>query len=208
MIGVTRNARTVIVLTTVVAAMVGLTFASVPLYRLFCQVTGYGGTTQVAESLPDGIGERVLKVRFNADVDTRLPWAFRPAQREVSVRVGEVGMAFYRAHNPTSEDIVGTAVFNVTPQKAGIYFNKVECFCFEEQRLKPDQGVDMPVTFFVDPAIDEDPNLDDVRTITLSYTFFRSTKDGEEGEDDLTSGPDPMPVPETKPEITQNASLR
>jgi len=167
-----RNRRVVVLLSAVVAGMVGLTFAAVPLYRLFCQVTGYGGTTQVAQVLPEEVGERIVKVRFNADVDAHLPWAFAPAQVEVALRVGEVGMAFYRARNLTGKAITGAAVFNVTPLKAGQYFNKVQCFCFDEQRLEPGQSVDMPVTFFVDPAIMEDRNLDDVNTITLSYTFF------------------------------------
>ena len=204
MIYLSRNTRTVVLLSGVVAAMVGLTFASVPLYRLFCQVTGYGGTTQVADSAPEAIGERVVKIRFNADVDLRLPWEFQPAQREVVLRVGEVGMAFYQAHNPTNRTIKGTAVFNVSPLKAGLYFNKVECFCFEEQRLEPGQSVDMPVTFFVDPAINEDPNLDDVRTITLSYTFFQSADENESDEDNMTGRSEEPSAGRT----TQEASLR
>lgn len=204
MIYLSRNTRTVVLLSGVVAAMVGLTFASVPLYRLFCQVTGYGGTTQVADSAPEAIGERVVKIRFNADVDLRLPWEFQPAQREVVLRVGEVGMAFYQAHNPTNRTITGTAVFNVSPLKAGLYFNKVECFCFEEQRLEPGQSVDMPVTFFVDPAINEDPNLDDVRTITLSYTFFQSADENESDEDNMTGRSEEPSAGRT----TQEASLR
>jgi cytochrome c oxidase assembly protein subunit 11 len=199
-----RNTRTVVVLSGVVVAMVGLTFASVPLYRLFCQVTGYGGTTQVSDVAPEAVGERVVKVRFNADVDSRLPWAFQPVQREVALRVGEVGMAFYRAHNPTKRAITGTAVFNVSPLKAGLYFNKVECFCFEEQRLEPGQSIDMPVTFFVDPAINEDPNLDDVRTITLSYTFFQLAEEGENDEDNMTGRSESPSAGRT----TQEASLR
>ena len=182
-----RHRRTVVVLSSVVAGMIALTFASVPLYQLFCQVTGYGGTTQVAETLPEEVGDRVMKIRFNADVNQDLAWDFQPAQREVAVRVGEVGLAFYRARNTSSRPVTGTAVFNVTPLKAGEYFNKVECFCFTEQRLAAGQEVDMPVSFFVDPAITEDPNLADVKTITLSYTFFRSLEEGEDEEDNTTS---------------------
>ena len=167
------NGRTALVLSAVVAGMVGLSFASVPLYRIFCQVTGFGGTTQVAEAAPGaGVSERVIKVRFNADVDPALPWAFQPVEREVALRVGEPGLAYYKARNLSDRPIVGTATYNVTPLKAGYYFNKVQCFCFEEQRLEPGQSVDMPVSYFIDPEILEDKNLDDVKTITLSYTFF------------------------------------
>ena len=172
-----RNRVTVLAAVAVVVGMVGLAFASVPLYRLFCQVTGYGGTTQVAESAPVEVGERVVTIRFNADTARDMPWRFSPEQREISVHVGEETLAFYKAHNPADRRITGTATFNVTPLKAGVYFQKIDCFCFTEQTLEPDQTVDMPVSFFVDPAIDEDPNLDDVKTITLSYTFFPASGD-------------------------------
>ena len=176
-----RNGRTALVLSAVVAGMVGLSFASVPLYRLFCQVTGFGGTTQVAEAAPGaGVSERVIKVRFNADVDPELPWAFQPVEREVALRVGEPGLAYYKARNLSDRPVVGTATYNVTPLKAGYYFNKVQCFCFKEQRLEPGEAMDMPVSFFVDPEILEDRNLDDVKTITLSYTFFRQDDDEPE----------------------------
>jgi cytochrome c oxidase assembly protein subunit 11 len=191
----------VVLCSAVVAAMVGLSFAAVPLYRLFCQVTGYGGTTQVSEAPPAEVGERIVKVRFNADVDARLPWNFVPAQVEVALRVGEVGMAFYRARNLTGQPVTGTAVFNVTPLKAGQYFNKVQCFCFDEQRLQPGQSVDMPVTFFVDPAINDDPNLDDVRTITLSYTFFRAEEEEADEGEEVSSNSDRLTA-------AQRASLR
>jgi cytochrome c oxidase assembly protein subunit 11 len=201
------NGRVVVLLSTVVVAMVGLSFAAVPLYRLFCQVTGYGGTTQVAEAPSAEAGERIVKVRFNADVDASLPWSFVPAQIEVALHVGEVGMAFYEARNPTDRAITGTAVFNVTPLKAGQYFNKVQCFCFDEQRLEAGQSVDMPVTFFVDPAIDDDPNLDDVRTITLSYTFFRAEEsEADEGED--VSSNSNHTRGRAVPAVAQQASLR
>lgn len=172
--GAARNARTGLLLTGIVAGMVGLSFAAVPLYRLFCQVTGYGGTTQVAETVPAAVAERKITVRFNADVDPDLPWSFGPMQRAVTVRVGEPGMAFYRARNRSGQTTVGAATFNVTPLKAGQYFNKVQCFCFDEQKLAPGQEAEMGVSFFVDPAILEDRNLDEVKTITLSYTFFRA----------------------------------
>lgn len=169
-----KNLRVVVVLLGVVAVMVGLVSASVPLYRLFCQVTGYGGTTQRAEAAPDVVSDRVMTVRFNADVNGDLPWSFYPEQREVTLPIGETALAFYRAENRSGKAVTGTATFNVTPLKAGQYFNKIECFCFTEQTLQPGQSVDMPVSFFVDPAILDDPNLDEVHTITLSYTFFRS----------------------------------
>ena len=176
-----RNARTGLVLTGLVAGMVGLSFASVPLYRLFCQVTGFGGTTQVADAVPEVAVDRVMTVRFNADVDPRLPWSFAPTQREVTVRVGAPGLAYYQARNLADGPVTDTSTFNVTPLKAGVYFNKVQCFCFEEQRLAAGEAMDMGVSFFVDPAIMDDPNLDEVKTITLSYTFFRHPDD--EGTD-------------------------
>ena len=152
--------------------MIGAAYAAVPLYQIFCQVTGFGGTTQVAEEAPAEIGERIITVRFNADTARNMPWKFSPQQRAVTLHVGEQTLAFYQASNPTDRAIVGSSTFNVTPAKAGAYFNKIECFCFTEQVLVPGQSVDMPVSFFVDPAISDDPNLDDVKTITLSYTFF------------------------------------
>ena len=169
-----RNGATAAAAFVVVAGMIGLAYASVPLYRWFCQVTGFGGTTQVAETAPLKVLDRVITVRFNADVNGKLPWAFQPVQREVKVRLGEQALAFYQARNDADAPIVGTATFNVTPPKAGAYFNKVECFCFTEQRLDPGRSVDMPVTFFVDPEMVNDRNLDDVTTITLSYTFFKA----------------------------------
>lgn len=166
------NRRLAIALFAVPVAMVGAAYASVPLYELFCRVTGFGGTTQVAEAAPEKVGERVITVRFNSDVAPDLPWAFQPVERAMTLKVGESGLAFFRAENLSDRPTVGTATFNVTPLKAGPYFNKVQCFCFTEQRLAAGDTVDMPVSFFVDPAIEEDPNLREVHTITLSYTFF------------------------------------
>ncbi len=167
------NGGTAVLLVGVFVAMVGLAYAAVPLYDLFCRVTGYGGTTRVASAGSATISDRVMVVRFNADVARGMPWDFRPMQREVELRVGETGVALYRATNPTDQAIVGTATYNVTPQKAGRYFAKIECFCFTEQRLEPGQTAEMEVQFFVDPEILEDVNMDDVNTITLSYTLFR-----------------------------------
>jgi len=166
------NRRIAVALAGVVVAMVGAAYAAVPLYQLFCQVTGFGGTTQVATTAPETVGERVFTIRFNADVDPGLAWAFQPVERSMTVKVGESALAFFRAENLTARQTAGTATFNVTPLKAGQYFNKVQCFCFTEQRLAPGASTDMPVSFFVDPAIVDDPNLDEVKTITLSYTFF------------------------------------
>jgi cytochrome c oxidase assembly protein subunit 11 len=174
------NRRLGLALLGVVAVMLGAAYASVPLYQLFCQVTGYGGTTQVAESAPAAAGERVFTIRFNADVDPKLPWAFQPVEREMTVKVGESGLALFRAENLSARPTAGTATFNVTPLKAGQYFNKVQCFCFTEQRLAPGASIDMPVSFFVDPAIVEDPNLQEVKTITLSYTFFPDQQAADE----------------------------
>ncbi len=171
-----RKASTAIVLGAVALGMVGLSFASVPLYRLFCQVTGYGGTTQVAVAAPAAVGERVITVRFNADLARDMPWRFRPAQGEIRLRVGEVGLAFYNATNPTAKAVTGTATYNVTPQKVGPYFNKIACFCFDEQTLEAGASARMPVSFFIDPEISQDPNLDDVTTVTLSYTFFETER--------------------------------
>jgi cytochrome c oxidase assembly protein subunit 11 len=172
------NGALAVLLAGVVAAFVGLAYASVPLYRMFCQVTGYGGTTQVAEAAPAAVGTRKVTVRFNADVNRDLPWGFQPVQREMTVAVGEQSLAFFQATNRSSRPITGTATFNVTPMKAGAYFDKIQCFCFSEQTLAAGQTVDMPVSFFVDPSIAQDPDMDDVSTITLSYTFFRAADDG------------------------------
>lgn len=178
---VRSNKRLGIALILVPVAMVGAAYASVPLYELFCQVTGFGGTTQVAESAPEVAGERVFTIRFNADIDPKLPWHFQPVQRDMTVRVGESGLAYFEARNLSARPTAGTATFNVTPLKAGQYFSKVQCFCFTEQLLSPGARVDMPVSFFVDPRIDDDPNLDEVKTITLSYTFFPD-EDAETGQ--------------------------
>jgi|TARA_B100000959_G_scaffold18023_1_gene17394 cytochrome c oxidase assembly protein subunit 11 len=177
-----RNWLTAVVAAGVVVGMMGAAYAAVPLYRMFCQVTGFGGTTQVAEKAPVAVGERIITVRFNADTARGMPWKFQPQQRAVSLKVGQQALALYEAANPTDRRIVGTSTFNVTPLKAGPYFSKIECFCFTEQALAPGQSVDMPVSFFVDPEISDDRNLDDVKTITLSYTFFEVVGDTAEND--------------------------
>ena len=186
-----RNQRTAVMLFGLVAGMTGLSFAAVPAYRLFCQVTGFGGTTQVAESAPAEVSERRITVRFNADIHPGLPWAFQPEQRAVEVRVGESHLAFYKARNLAERPVSGVSTFNVTPQKAGPYFNKVQCFCFEDQTLQPGEEIEMGVSFFVDPAIEQDPNLADVKTITLSYTFFASLDDAPDEPEQLTDAEAP-----------------
>jgi len=173
-----RHRRLALVLVAGVAAMIGLTYASVPFYRIFCQVTGFGGYTQRADHAPSAALDRMVTVRFNADVNVGLPWLFAPLQREMRVHVGETAMAYYRAQNLAGRRVTGQATFNVTPDKAGLYFTKIACFCFNEQTLEPGQSVDMPVTFFVDPKLASDPKMADVQTITLSYTFFRAVDDG------------------------------
>lgn len=167
---------TLTLIAVLVFGMGSLSYASVPLYKLFCQVTGYGGTTQVADTISTQVIDRDITVRFNANVDPSLDWHFAPVQNSLKLSIGENALAFYRVENRGSTPVVGTATFNVTPDKAGQYFNKVECFCFQEQLLEPNQQVDMPVSFFIDPELVNDPNLEDIKTITLSYTFFAVDK--------------------------------
>ncbi len=163
------------VLSTIVVGMLGLSFAAVPFYRWFCQVTGFGGTTQRAfSSDPNTITDHLINIRFNADVNPSLSWDFKPVLLQMTVPIGKTELAFYQATNRSNESLVGQATFNVTPDKAGIYFSKIACFCFEEQILRAGETVDMPVSFFIDPAFLDDPNMKDVTSITLSYTFFRA----------------------------------
>ena len=177
----TKNTRIMRRLVFLVLTMIGLSFASVPLYSLFCQVTGFGGTTQEAETLPSAQLDRTVRVLFNAGVDGALPWEFRPEIRSTQVHLGEGRLMAYSAKNRSDMAVAGTALYNVTPEKAGKYFTKVQCFCFNEQWLEAGQQVDMPVYFFVDPAMSEDPNMDDVKTITLSYTFYPAESDALAG---------------------------
>jgi len=169
---------TAVVLFGIVGGMVGLSFASVPLYRLFCQVTGYGGTPNTdAVAAAVETSDTVVTVDFDANVNSELPWAFEPVQRKVRVRLGEETLAHYTARNLSGTPMTGTATFSVTPYKAAQYFSKIQCFCFTEQKLLPGQEVDMPVLFYVDPAMKDDPNAKDVSLITLSYTFYRSDEE-------------------------------
>lgn len=169
-----KNARIGLLVLGVVAGMVGLSFASVPLYDLFCSVTGFGGTTQVSEALPENIIDRTVTIKFNADTARGMPWEFKPEMREIDVKLGERGLTAFSARNKMPRPTSGTAIYNVTPLKAGKYFHKIQCFCFDEQTLQGGEQVSMPVLFYVDPKMDEDPNMDDVKAITLSYTFFKA----------------------------------
>lgn len=183
---VRKNARTGLAVLAVVVGMAGLSFAAVPLYSLFCKVTGFGGTTQVSESLSGEILPRQVSIHFNADTGRHMPWSFKPEIRAVDIRLGERGIAAFLAKNTADVPVAGTAVYNVTPLKAGKYFHKIQCFCFDEQILQPGEEISMPVVFFVDPSMDKDPNMDDVRTITLSYTFFPAdSKELEEALEDF-----------------------
>jgi cytochrome c oxidase assembly protein subunit 11 len=166
------NRRVVIACSAFVASMLGVSYAAVPLYQLFCQVTGYGGTTQRTEQLSDTILDRTVKVRFDANTASGLPWDFKPVQREIEVRIGETVLVNYTATNTADISTTGQATFNVTPMAAGAYFNKVQCFCFTETELKPGESMEMPVLFFVDPAIVEAAETQNIEAITLSYTFF------------------------------------
>lgn len=168
----TARARTLSALVGVVLTMGGLAWASVPLYDWFCRVTGYGGATGVAEAGADEVLEETIKVRFDASLAAGMPWEFRPVEREVELPIGATGLAFYEATNPTDRVVAGTASYNVTPFDAGGFFQKIDCFCFQEQVLMPGETVKMPVSFYVDPAIVDDRDAKFVRQITLSYTFY------------------------------------
>ena len=156
--------------------MLLLTAASVPLYKLFCQATGYGGATERAEHAPLKAGSRIFTVTFNADTHPGLPWKFTPEQKSVDVTVGKQAVAYFRAENLSNHPVTGRAIYNVVPLEAGSYFFKIQCFCFNNQTLLPGQKVDMPVLFYIDPKVSGDRNMDGVKIITLSYTFFRVSK--------------------------------
>ena len=167
-----KNGRTAAMAALVVLGMVGLAFASVPLYRLFCQVTGFAGTPVRAAEISSPATGKLVNVRFDANTSSALPWSFKPERSIERVAVGAREMAFYTAENLGDKPVTGTATFNVTPVQAGQYFSKVQCFCFTEQTLKPGERIRMPVVFFVDPKILDDPNASKISEITLSYTFY------------------------------------
>ena len=181
-----RKNRTAIFAFLGALGMLGLGFAAVPLYQMFCQVTGFGGTTQrasesdaaLAERLGASAGAKTISIRFDGTTANDVPWSFRPEQVTDTVTIGQRDMAIYLAKNNSDETITGTATFNVEPEQAGAYFNKIECFCFTEQTLQPGETVEMPIVFFVDPDIDENRELDTIKEITLSYTFYASDSEG------------------------------
>jgi len=179
-----RNRITVLALLGVIGVMVGLDVAAVPLYRLFCAVTGYNGTTRRAEEAPaTELKNKLVTVRFNADIAADLAWEFRPLVNSVQVHPGEERTVAYRALNKSREPVTGTATYNVTPAKVGLYFDKIQCFCFTRQHLDPGESKELTVTFFVDPDIASDPNTRDVDTITLSYTMFRAERQDPQGSE-------------------------
>ena len=172
-----RHGIVALSLSALVAAMLGLSFAAVPLYRLFCQATGYGGVPQRADRAPDEILDRTIRIRFDANVDHSLPWTFVPDQGVIDVKIGETALAFFKATNNSAVPVTGRAIFNVAPEFAGRYFTKIECFCFKQQTLAAHASAEMPVTFFVDPKIVDDEDTKTISEITLSYTFYPSDKE-------------------------------
>ncbi|HRD74974.1 MAG TPA: cytochrome c oxidase assembly protein [Hyphomicrobiaceae bacterium] len=171
-----RDMRVAAICASIAFGMVGLAYAAVPIYTLFCKVTGFGGTTQRATAASSVILERTVTVRFDANTAPGLGWRFEPLQRTVDIKIGENTLVFYRATNTTDRAIVGSSTFNVAPESAGIYFQKLECFCFKEQLLEPGQTIEMPVSFYVDPRFASDPETKGLSQITLSYTFHKVEK--------------------------------
>jgi cytochrome c oxidase assembly protein subunit 11 len=165
-------AKTVAQTVSVVILMGALAWASVPFYDWFCRVTGFGGVTGVSDVAPEDVLDQTITVRFDGSLNNHMPWEFKPVVREMEIRIGETGLAFYEAYNPTDRPVAGSASYNVTPYQAGGFFNKIQCFCFEEQVLQPGERVQMPVTFYVDPEIVDDRDAKYIHTITLSYTFY------------------------------------
>jgi len=192
-------------LASVMLAMLGASFAAIPLYRVFCAVTGYGGTPQIGPAVSPGVTAGRITVRFNADVNPGLPWQFAPEQTKVELPLGEQQVAFYTASNEAATPVTGVALYNVTPDKAGRYFHKTACFCFNQQTLAPGQEMQFPVSFWVDPAIATDPSTADVHVITLSYTFFRTLADAAQTGALAKAGPHvgPYSGPPNGPVVTQ-----
>lgn len=174
-----KNVTIALYATATAVAVMGLSYAAVPLYQMFCQHYGIGGTTQVAtaeqfKNVRPVKGAKPITVHFSASTSDSMPWTFRPQQKSVVVVPGETALAFYTAHNPSDKAVTGVSTYNVNPPRAGLYFHKIQCFCFEEQRLRPHEEIDMPVFFYIDPSALEDPGMDGVKSIVLSYTFFRT----------------------------------
>ncbi len=189
-----RNQALAFGLVAVIGGMTGLSFAAVPLYRAFCAATGYGGTPQIGPEAAPGQVARTITIRFNADTNPGLPWQFAPRDLTVTLPLGEQRLAFYEARNEADRPVTGVATYNVTPETAGKYFHKTACFCFNEQTLAAGQEMEFPLAFWVDPAIATDPNTAEIRTITLSYTFFRSLDDAARNGALATAGPHVGPL--------------
>ena len=194
------------VFSAVVVGMVGLSFAAIPLYRMFCAATGYGGTPKIGVAEAPGGDGATIRVRFNADTNPGLPWTFAPDQLEVSLNLGDEQVAFYHAVNRSNRPVTGMALYNVTPEKVGKYFHKTACFCFNQQTLSGNQSMEFPVSFWVDPAIRTDPNTADIKVITLSYSFYRSLEDAEKSGALAKAGPHvgPMSAAELKERTKTN----
>jgi len=170
-----KNTKVLLTVFGVAFFMIGMAFASVPLYNMFCRVTGFGGTTQLSTSLPDRILDRKVTVRFSTDVNRKLPWDFKSETSSITLNIGQDALINFVAKNNANTSVAGTAIYNVTPLKVGKYFHKTQCFCFDYQTLKPNEKMNMPVVFYIDPAIHDDPDMEDVTTITLSYSFFKAS---------------------------------
>ena len=182
------------ILTAIAISMVGMSFAAIPLYRVFCQATGYGGTPKIGDAVAPGGNGGTIRVRFNADTFPGLPWSFAPDQVEITVPLGEDRLASYTARNKSQSAITGVALYNVTPEKAAKYFHKTACFCFNKQTLQPGQTSDFPLSFWVDPKIGKDPETSDVQVVTLSYTFFRTLDEAEKNGALAKAGPHVGPL--------------
>ncbi len=170
-----KNKKTGVTILMLALGMLAFAYAAFPLYSIFCKVTGYGGTPKINAQEATELGETSITVRFNSDVASDVPWNFKPLQNEVKVKTGENKLVFFTAKNTSSKPVTGVATFNVSPDQAGQYFNKIQCFCFNNQTLQPGQTVEMPVSFYIDPKIEKDLDLKGINTITLSYTFFKAT---------------------------------
>jgi cytochrome c oxidase assembly protein subunit 11 len=172
--GISRTTKFGIAAALVPMTMLGAAYAAVPLYQLFCQVTGYGGTTQIATAAAEKVLERSIRVRFDSNLAPGVPWTFTPEKPVVTLKLGENGLAFYKVKNTSDKPVTAVATYNVTPHKVGTYFQKLECFCFQDRTLQPGEEMDLPVIFYVDPSLAQDDDVDEVTEITLSYTFFRA----------------------------------
>jgi cytochrome c oxidase assembly protein subunit 11 len=196
------NRLLVSVFVAIAAGMLGMSFAAIPLYRLFCSVTGYAGTPKIGLAAAPGGSQQTIRIRFNADTNPGLPWQFAPDQSEVTLKLGEDRVAFYHARNQARTAVSGMALYNITPEKAAKYFHKTACFCFNQQTLGPGQTMEFPVSFWVDPQIAKDTNTADVQTVTLSYTFFHSLDDAAKSGALAKAGPHvgPLTATETPPD--------